>query len=96
MEKEIDKVKENSEKFKEKAEIFLRNDIPLFIEDYLGTYYFCLIREITSDYIKVWNFTGKRKGETDRIFFVDIIRFDEYKKEEQLADEWEKGEGKNE
>ena len=78
----MDKITENAERNKIKADIFLKNDTKAFIEDFFGTYYWCLIREVTSEFIKVYNLAGKRKGETDKLYLVDIIRLEELEEKE--------------
>lgn len=70
--------KEMVERFKGKAEIFERNNIKAFIVDTSNNYYFCHIISVGEDYLYVENFTGKRKGERERIVWYDIIKFDEY------------------
>ena len=68
-----------TEKIKEKARIFLKNDLKVFIKDSYDNYYFCLIDYIDEDWILVKNFGGNREGEKTRILYIDIERFEEYK-----------------
>ena len=77
-------IKEKVARYKEKAEIFLRNKTKAFIEDIDKNYYFCDITKVEEDFIEVIGFAGRRKFERDKIYFTDIIRFEEY----------EEGEGK--
>ena len=79
----MENIKDKVERIKEKADLFLKNQIPIFIENIYGDYFFCEIIKINSDYLIVKNFTGKRKYETDKIYFLDIIKLDEYKEEEK-------------
>lgn len=81
MEKE--NLREKIERYKAKAKIFLAEDIKTFIEDVNGSYYFCKILKVNDNYFVVKSFVGKRLNELDRIFFVDIIRFEEYEELEE-------------
>ena len=74
-----DNIKEVIERHKEKAKIFLDNNIRAFIENIQGDYFFCDILSISDDYIIVKGFAGRRKFEEDKIYFVDIKRLEEYK-----------------
>lgn len=74
-------VKDMAERMKAKAEIFLNNNLKAFIVDVYDNYYFCEILFIGEDSIHVQHFTGKKKFEKERIFYPDIIKFEEYKKE---------------
>ena len=72
---------DNIERYKEKAKIFLEENTPAFIKDIEGTYYFCKIIRIKKNYIIVKSFSGKKKGDLDSIYFIDIILFQKYQKE---------------
>tara|TARA_R100001530_G_scaffold28915_1_gene22851 strand:- start:26 stop:277 length:252 start_codon:yes stop_codon:yes gene_type:complete len=76
-------LKEKIERFKEKAKIFLAENLKTFIEDINGDYYFCKILKVNDNYFVVKSFAGKRNLEMDRIFFVDVVRFEEYEKLEE-------------
>ena len=65
--------------FKERARIFLKNDIKVFIKDVYDNFHFCIVKEINEDWIIVYNFKGNREGETVRILWMDILRLEEYK-----------------
>lgn len=80
----MDKVKEKIERNKEKAKIFLNKNIKVFISDINGNYFFCKINSIKEDYLVVKGFAGKRKLEMDKIYFLDIVRLEEYKELEDL------------
>lgn len=71
-------IKDKVERNKEKAKIFLNNKIRAFIQDVNSNYFFCDITSVHDDFIEVIGFVGKRKFERDRIYYVDIIRFEEY------------------
>jgi len=66
------------ERFKLKAESFLRNDTKVFIKDIYNNLHFCYVKEISLDWIVILGFDGKRKGETTRIYWADIKLFEEY------------------
>jgi len=74
----MEKVKDKVERFKGKAEIFLKNNTRAFIVDTANDYYFCYILIIGEDYLYIQHFTGKKKLEKERILWFDIIKFEEY------------------
>ena len=78
----MDTVKEQVERFKGKANVFLKNNIKAFIVNTSDDYYFCYILSIDEDYIYVEHFTGKHLGEKDKILWFDIIKFEEYEDRE--------------
>lgn len=71
-------LKEKVERNKAKAKIFLEKNIKAFIEDINHDYYFCEIMALDEDFIEVLGFAGRRKFERDKIFFIDMLRFEEY------------------
>lgn len=77
----METAKEMVERFKGKAEVFLKNNTPVFIIDTADNYYFCDILLIGEDYLYIQHFTGKKKGEKERIVWFDILKFEEYKDE---------------
>jgi len=74
---------EKIERLKGKAEIFLKNNTKAFIIDTADNYYFCYILLVGEDYLYVQHFTGKKKGEKERIVWFDIIKFEEYQEKEE-------------
>jgi len=74
----METVKDKIERLKGKAEIFLKNNTKAFIVDIDDNYYFCDILLVGEDYLYVKHFTGKKKGEKERIVWFDIIKFEEY------------------
>ncbi len=78
----MDTVKEQIERFKGKAEIFLKNNTNAFIVNTSDDYYFCKILIVSEDYVYVQHFTGKHKGEKTKILWFDIIKFEEYEDKE--------------
>lgn len=79
MEKDKNILKEKIERFKIKAELFLKNNNKSFIIDIYDNYYFCDILFVGEDYLVVLGFDGIRKFEKDRIFWADVVRLEEYK-----------------
>ena len=79
----MEKIKEMIERYKVKAELFLENDIKAYIVDLSGNYYFCEMLFVGDNAILVLNFAGHRKGENTRIYYTDIIKFEEYRKEDE-------------
>lgn len=78
----METVKEQIERFKGKATIFLKNDIKAFIVNTSDDYYFCYITNIDENYVYVKHFTGKHEEEEDKILWFDIIKFEEYEERE--------------
>ena len=76
-------IKEKVERLRAKAEIFLADNLKAFIIDTSDNYYFCEIIFVGENCIHVQHFTGKKKFEKDRIFYPDIIKFEEYEKREE-------------
>ena len=74
----METAKDKVERFKGKAEIFLKNNTRAFIVDISDNYYFCDILLVGEDYLYVQHFTGKKKSEKERIVWFDIIKFEEY------------------
>ena len=72
-------IRETIERFKIKAEGFLRNNQRTFIVDIKNTYYFCYIIFVGEDSVHVQNFKGSRKAEKERIYWSDVLKFEEYK-----------------
>ena len=64
-----EKVIEKVERFKLKAEQFLSNNQKAFIKD------------VDETYLYIEDFTGKRKGERNRINWYDLIELKEYEEE---------------
>ena len=79
----METVKDKIERLKGKAEIFLKNNTKAFIVDTIDNYYFCDILLVGEDYLYVQHFTGKKKGEKERIVWFDIIKFEEYQEKEK-------------
>ncbi len=77
----METIKEKIERTKAKAELFLKKDIKVFIVDTLDNYYWCDILSVGEDYLFVQHFTGKKKFEKERILWLDIIKFEEYKEQ---------------
>ena len=72
------------ERFKIKAEGFLKTNNKIFIIDTNDTYYWCNILSIEETYILIQNFKGVRQYEKEKIFWSDITRFDEYKEQSEV------------
>ena len=78
----MEKIKDKVERFKAKAELFLKKDIKAFITDVYDNYYFCKILIVGEDYLYIQHFTGKKELEKERILWLDIIKFEEYGEKE--------------
>lgn len=65
-------------RFKAKAEVFLNTKTKAFIVDADNNFYFCDIIFVGDVYCEVISFAGNRNGEKNRLYYVDILRFEEY------------------
>lgn len=75
-------IRKEIERLRIKAEYFLKENIKVFIVDIKDTYYFCDILFAGEDYLLIKNFKGIRKGEKEKLLWVDILKFEPYKKKE--------------
>jgi len=73
--------KEKIKRVKEKAKIFLKNNIKAFVKDIYKNYYFCEIKEIKKDWVILKDFKGNRNFENTRVFWIDIVKLVEYRGE---------------
>ena len=76
-------LREKLERFKIKAEEFLKDDVRAFIVDVNDTYYFCDIIFVGETTLLIQNFKGPRTGEKEKLFWADIVKFEEYKEVEK-------------
>jgi len=76
-------IREKIERWKIKAEGFLKTNTRAFIVDVSDTYYFCEILFVGEDVIHIQNFKGPRMYEKERIYWADVVKFEEYKQEEK-------------
>lgn len=75
----MDTVKIMIERWKATAEIFLKEDIKVFIKDSSDDYYFADILLVGEDTITVQCFGPKQKaGEKFRIFWPLVVEFKEF------------------
>ena len=74
----METIQEQIERNKVKAKMFLADGTKAFIIDIRNTYYFCHIISVDERSIHVKNFKGG-KVESEKILFVDIIKFEEYR-----------------
>ena len=74
---------DNTNTLQEKARIFLRNDLRVFIQDTYNNYHFCLIKEVWNDWVIVYDFKGNYMGKTTRILWLDIQKMEEYQEKEK-------------
>jgi hypothetical protein len=68
------------ERFKIKAESFLKENIRAFIIDTNNTWYSCDIVLVGETYLTICNFEGEDIGINKRIFWSDIVRLEEWKR----------------
>ena len=62
-------------RIKDKAEVFLANDIKAFIRDIDDTYYFCDIIFVGEIHLIIYDFKRKEKF---KLYWQDIMDFKEY------------------
>ena len=75
---------EKVERWKLLAEILIKKNIPAYIKEINGDLHFCNIVLNGEDTILIDNFgPEQRKGKRERIYWLLISDFDEYKKEEK-------------
>ena len=72
-------IRDKIERFKIKAEGFLKDDTRAFIVDVNNTYYFCDIIFVGETTILIQNFKGPREGQKERLSWADVVKFEEYK-----------------
>ena len=72
----MDKIK----RWKLLSKLFLKNNTKTFIHKINGDLHFCKIIETSEDYIIVENFgPEQRAGQRDKIYWLEVNEFDEYK-----------------
>ena len=71
-------IREKIERLKVKAELLLNNNTKVFIKTIHNDYHFCDILLVGEDYLFVYDFVGKRKGEKNRLIWTDISEIFEY------------------
>ena len=67
------------ERWKIKAEVFLKNNIKVFLIDIHDTYYWCDLIRVEEDTVIVLAFEGEYAGIEKKLFWVDVKKFEEYK-----------------
>lgn len=73
------KLLEKIERFKLKAEEFLKNNVRAFIIDINNTYYFCDILFVGDTYLEIQNFKGLKKSEKSRLLWADVVKLEGYR-----------------
>lgn len=76
-------IKDKVERIKLKAQVFLNTNTKAFIVDMDDNYYFCDITFVDENFVRVMGFAGTRNGEGTKLFYTDILRFEEYKELEK-------------
>ena len=75
----METIKENIERFKLRAELFLKNNTKSFIIDAKDNWHFCYIKILDEDKVEVSEFSGKLAGQNNVINWIDIIKFEEFR-----------------
>ena len=77
---ETDNVLENIERWKLLADLFIRDNLPVFIKEINGDLHFCHILINGDDSILIENFNPEqRNGKQERGYWFVIQDFDKYK-----------------
>jgi len=77
----VERLKDKVERLRMKAKVFLDTNTKAFIVDINNNFYFCDIVVVDENFIKVFGFAGTRKDQGDKLFYVDILRFEEYEEQ---------------
>lgn len=77
-----EELREMLERWKIKAEFFLKNDTRVFLVDMKDTYYWCDLVFVGEDTITVLPFEGIYKGIKKTLLWADVVKFEEYKEKE--------------
>jgi len=86
MEKE--NIKEQIERWKILGELFLKENKRVFIKDILNNYYFADLIFVGENSFEIQCFAPEdRAGKKIRLYWAEIIRFDEYKEKEELKND---------
>jgi len=67
------------QELRERAKLFLDNNLKAFIIDNKENYYFCYIKDVNDVLIRVNSFAGKRAGQNDELLLFDIKEIKLYK-----------------
>lgn len=78
----MEKIKDLIERYRIKAKIFLDENIKAFIITSNSNWNYCDILFVSDNSIYIQHFAGKRIMQKERIFYTDIIKFEEYKEKE--------------
>lgn len=76
-------VLEKIERYKLRADLFLKEKTKAFIIDARDDWHFCYITNINENNIEVAEFTGKLAGRNNVINWIDILKFEEFREEVQ-------------
>ncbi len=74
-----EEIRDRMERFRIKAEIFLKNDTKVFLVDINDTYYWADLILVTEDTVTVMSFDGEHKGIKKTLLWVDVVKFEAYK-----------------
>jgi len=80
-------LRDKIERFKIKAEGFLKEDIRAFIVDIYDTWYSCDILFVGETSLLIRNFKGDNIGINKKLFWADVVKLEEHKKEEGEDDD---------
>jgi len=73
---------EKLQRFKIKAEEYLKSNLQVFIIDINDTYYFAEILFVGEKYLIIQDFKGFRKDQKTKLLWADIIKIEPYQPKE--------------
>lgn len=71
-------LREKLERWKIKAEVFLKNDTRAFLIDTNNTWYWCDIVFVGDDTVTIQPFKGIYAGIKRRLLWADVVKLEEY------------------
>lgn len=79
-----DKILERIEKWKLLSEIFLNENLSVFIKEENGDVHFCNIISYNNEYVTIKNFgPEQRYGKTEKLYWLLIREFDKYEEKDR-------------
>jgi len=72
---------EKIQRWKLLADLFIKENARAFVKDIYDNWYPCYILFSGEDSVHVQHFEGKKKGEKDRIYWANVVKFDKHNSE---------------
>ena len=88
MDNHKENIREKIERWKLLADIFVKNNSKVFLKTINGNFHFCIVVLNGEDSLLVENFAPEqRSGNRDKIYWVEVETFEEYKEEKKAMEE---------